>query len=471
VIQFTEYSNRTAGVFARVFLGRILYGWNWTHASFHLCTTNRTPGTAQAQARYGDAHSVLLGCGQVQRYDPVVSETDEDHASPAEPVPNLGPTGVADLAPHFPHLEVLDVVGSGGCGSVYRARQITLDRHVALKVLSDTLAQDEIFVSRFRREARTLAALDHPNIVKIHDAGQAGPYLYLLMEYVDGTNLRACMRETRLNTKQTLRVVIDICVALQFSHDAGIVHRDLKPENILLDSKGRVKIADFGLVKLVGRDATSALTRVTQVMGTPQYMAPEQYEAPSKIDHRADLYALGVVLYELLTGELPLGHFQPPSEMADVDVRLDRIVMRALEKDRDRRYQSADEIQTDVADISLAKNASHGTPHTNPGAREKGWAGTWKGLIGMVGAGSKSSALPIVGTQSGPFGQRVDLVNIGPDTGGVLSALVETTNCSNSEAKKALKQIPFRVAERVNREQAQWIRSRLEAFGAEVEII
>jgi hypothetical protein len=234
-------------------------------------------------------------------------------------------------------------------GAVYKARQPTLDRIVALKILPKR--DDPAFAERFTREARALAKLSHPGIVTVHDFGQAGDLYYFVMEYVEGVNLRQAERG-KLSPAEALAIVPQICAALQFAHDAGVVHRDIKPENILLDAKGRVKIADFGLAKLSGAAGPNPLTHTHQVMGTVHYMAPEQWEKPAEVDHRADIYSLGVVFYELLTGELPLGRFPLPSERVQIDVRLDDIVLRTLEKQPDRRYQHASEVKTDVEKVA-----------------------------------------------------------------------------------------------------------------------
>ena len=221
----------------------------------------------------------------------------------------------AELAASFPQLEILELVGQGGMGIVYKARQRSLDRLVALKILPLDTAGDPAFEERFVRESRTLAQLTHPNIVTVYDSGKAGGFFYLVMEYVDGVNLRNAIATRALTPADALAVVRQVCDALQYAHDAGIVHRDIKPENILLDGRGRVKIADFGLAKLLGRTPIEiSLTATHQVLGTLRYMAPEQIERPMSVDHRADIYSLGVVLYELLTGELPLGRFALPSE-------------------------------------------------------------------------------------------------------------------------------------------------------------
>lgn len=259
------------------------------------------------------------------------------------------------VAPHFPQLDIIEVLGRGGMGVVYKARQKGLDRLVALKVLPPDKDRDEKFAERFSREARALARLQHANIVMVFDSGQADDLFYFIMEFVDGVNLRELMAREELSPERALSIIPPICDALQYAHDQGIVHRDIKPENILLDRKGRVKIADFGLAKLLGsrKQTDYTLTSPQQVMGTMHYMAPEQIEAPAKVDHRADIYSLGVVFYEMLTGELPIGRFPLPSERAQVDARLDRIVLAALEKEPDRRYQHVSEVKTDVEHISV----------------------------------------------------------------------------------------------------------------------
>jgi predicted Ser/Thr protein kinase/type II secretory pathway pseudopilin PulG len=263
------------------------------------------------------------------------------------------PPPVSEIAQLFPQLEILRFIGKGGMGAVYKARQPALDRFVALKVLPPAVAGDPGFNERFNREARALARLNHPNIVAVHDFGKAGPLHYLLMEFVDGANLREVERAGELSPAQALAIVPQICEALQFAHNEGIVHRDIKPENLLLDKKGRVKITDFGIAKMVGIEAgQEMLTGAKDVMGTPHYMAPEQLEKPLTVDHRADIYSLGVVFYEMLTGELPLGKFQPPSQKVQIDVRLDEVVMHALEKEPSRRYQHASLLKTEVETIA-----------------------------------------------------------------------------------------------------------------------
>jgi tRNA A-37 threonylcarbamoyl transferase component Bud32 len=248
---------------------------------------------------------------------------------------------------------VLRIVGQGGMGAVYLARQKALDRVVAIKLIRTAHEDDPTFAARFAREARAMAKLSHPNIVAVHDTGEAGGLPFLVMEYVDGVTLRDAIRTKAVTPAEALAIIPQICDALEYAHKHGVVHRDIKPENILLDANGRVKIADFGLAKLADPDSMS-LTGTMQAMGTPHYMAPEQWEKPAEVDHRADIYALGVVLYELLTGELPLGRFDPPSVKSRVDARIDELVLRALAKEPGRRYQHATDVKLALAKIAAS---------------------------------------------------------------------------------------------------------------------
>jgi predicted Ser/Thr protein kinase len=277
-----------------------------------------------------------------------------DTAMPGEPAPSpFQPPTVEEVAQLFPQLQILAFIGKGGMGAVYKARQPGLDRVVALKILPPQTAGGPGFVERFNREARALAKLSHPNIVAVYEFGQVNGLPFFIMEFVDGLNLRQLEQAGKLSPREALQIVPQICEALQFAHDEGIVHRDIKPENILLDKKGRVRIADFGIAKILGREPDLDLTQTKDAIGTPHYMAPEQMEKPTTVDHRADIFSLGVVFYEMLTGELPLGKFAPPSSRkVEVDVRLDDVVLRALEKDPDRRYQKVSQVKTAVDTIA-----------------------------------------------------------------------------------------------------------------------
>ena len=316
------------------------------------------------------------------------------------------PPTPAELARYFPQLEILELLGRGGMGAVYKARQKQLDRFVALKILPPSVGHDPAFADRFAREAKALAKLNHPSIVTLYEFGQADGLFYFLMEFVDGVNLRQLLNAGRLAPREALAIVPQICDALQYAHDQGIVHRDIKPENILLDRAGRVKVADFGLAKLVGVDAlTSSLshpmgegavpaagegmpctTEAGQVIGTPQYMAPEQVRHPQEVDHRADIYSLGVVFYQMLTGELPAGRLEPPSKKVVIDVRLDEVVLRALEKEPERRYQQASVLKTEVETIAGSSNQPSARPQSAHDKTPLAYAALFfAGLSGVLG--------------------------------------------------------------------------------------
>ena len=241
-------------------------------------------------------------------------------------------------------MEIVAILGQGGMGTVYKARQPELDRTVAIKILLPNLGTDPEFVERFQREAQALATLSHPNIVAIHEFGKEEELCFFVMEYVPGQNLRTLFRRKALPPEEALLLVPQICDAIHYAHRAGIVHRDIKPENILLDLAGNIRVTDFGLAKLTG-DGNKALTEPGALMGTPRYMSPEQFENPSGVDYRTDIYAVGVLLYEMLTGELPLGKFDPPSGTKGIDSRLDPVVLKALEKDPEKRFQRITELR------------------------------------------------------------------------------------------------------------------------------
>lgn len=299
------------------------------------------------------------------------TETAFTEGAPAAQAP-LPPE---QIAPHFPQLEIFECLGRGGMGVVYRARQKSLNRLVALKLLAPERVGDAKFAERFAREAQALAALNHPNIVTIYDFGQAGGFYYLLMEYVDGANLRRLLRERKFTPEEALTIVPPLCDALQYAHDRGIVHRDIKPENLLLDKTGRVKIADFGIAKMLGLGGDAAAAGAAQpgnatqtAVGTPGYSAPEQLASPQRVDRRADIYSLGVVFYELLTGELPGKPIEPPSRKVRIDARLDEVVLRALEKEPERRYQHASQVKTDVETIASTPSGA-GPASASPSLR------------------------------------------------------------------------------------------------------
>ncbi len=260
---------------------------------------------------------------------------------------NWVPPTPEDLARLLPQYEIESLLGAGGMGAVYKGMQHDLERPVAIKIMAAELSTDPQFVGRFKREARTLAKLHHPAIVAIHDFGQTSEgHLYFVMEYVDGTDLRHVLKSTGLTPDQALEVTSQICDALQYAHQRGVIHRDIKPANILLTSEGYIKLADFGLSRPVQEEDTGGLTMTNMAMGTPDYMSPEQ--RTGHVDHRTDIYALGVTLYEMLTGNRPHGAFVPPSRKVQVDVRIDEVVLKALQEEPERRYSQVSELKTDL---------------------------------------------------------------------------------------------------------------------------
>jgi serine/threonine protein kinase/thioredoxin-like negative regulator of GroEL len=313
---------------------------------------------------------------------------------------NFVPPTPAQLAALFPNVEITSLIGKGGMGAVYRGLQKKLNRQVAIKILPPEIGRDASFAERFTREAQALARLSHPNIVTIHDVGQAGDFYYFVMEYVDGANLREIIRGGDCAPQQALAIVQQVCDALAYAHSLGIVHRDIKPENILVDGAGKVKIADFGLAKLVGSDTPNvSLTGTEQVMGTWRYMAPEQMENARQVDHRADIYSLGVVFYELLTGEVPMGRFHPPSEKVQVDVRVDEVVLKTLEREPTRRYQHASHLRSDIDQCSSGNGKSFARQQdkVDRGSRtgSRSWAVLSWMLVGMIALAGVLSAVSV----------------------------------------------------------------------------
>ena len=250
-------------------------------------------------------------------------------------------------------------LGAGGMADVYLAEDQELGRRVAIKILNGRHANDAQFIERFRREAKNAAALNHPNIVSIYDRGEAEHTYYIAMEYLDGRTLKELVvGRGPAPVNVAVEYARQILSALRFAHRHGIVHRDIKPHNVLVDREGRVKVTDFG----IARAGASQMTEAGSIVGTAQYLSPEQARG-SEVDQRSDLYSLGVVLYELLTGQAPfdgdtpveiaMKHLsatpRPPSHIRrDVPRDLDMVVMRALAKDPEARYQSADEMEADL---------------------------------------------------------------------------------------------------------------------------
>jgi serine/threonine-protein kinase len=288
---------------------------------------------------------------------------------------------------------VLRRLGAGGMANVYLAEDIELGRRVAIKILNDRYANDELFVERFRREAKSAAGLSHPNIVSIYDRGEAEGTYYIAMEVIEGQNLKELIRRSgRLRPAHAIAYTRQILSALRFAHRNGIIHRDIKPHNILIGQEERLKVTDFG----IARAGTSQMTEAGSIMGTAHYLSPEQARG-AQVTAASDLYSVGVVLYEMLTGDVPysgdtpveiaMKHLnetpRPPSARApEIPADLDRIVLRALAKSPDDRYGSAEELDSDLARIEAGL----------PIARETADAATAV-LAGLTSSGAPTQVL------------------------------------------------------------------------------
>jgi serine/threonine protein kinase len=288
-----------------------------------------------------------------------------------------GTGGVVRWVPPAPeHLEAMlpqydqwVMLGCGGMGAVYQARQTSLDRLVAIKVLPPQAAEDEAeFVERFTNEARTMAKMNHPAIVAVHDFGETSDGLpYFVMEHIDGTDVAKMIQaQGKLTAEHALAITAHVCDALAYAHEHGVVHRDIKPANIFINMEGAVKVADFGLARMHDPAQTSGLTQGGMTMGTPDYVAPEALITGVMVDGRADLYAVGVMLYNMLTGEIPRGFFKLPSEKTGCDARFDAIVRKAMEQDVAKRYQTAREVRRDLDQILTVPVAKAKTQPQRP---------------------------------------------------------------------------------------------------------
>jgi len=290
------------------------------------------------QGRPSDMQGVLL-----------TPPTDPKPAtSPGQP---WQPPTAEELAKLLPQYEITRMLGRGGMGAVYQGTQKSLDRTVAIKILSSEMDEaDASFAERFKNEARAMAKLSHPGIVAVHDSGEtANGLLYIVMEFIEGTDVaRMIAKRGRLHTEHAMAITAHVCDALAYAHERGIIHRDIKPANIMVGYDGVVKVADFGLAKM-SKSGESGLTQSGMAMGTLYYMAPEALMLGTAVDHRADIYAVGVMLYQMLTGKLPQGLFELPSlQVPGLDPRYDGIIGKALREDRELRYPSTQDMRHDL---------------------------------------------------------------------------------------------------------------------------
>ena len=278
------------------------------------------------------------------------------------------PPNVEELQKLLPQYDISAFIARGGMGAVYKGTQKTLKRPVAIKVLPPEIEDgDAQFAARFKHEAQAMAQLSHPNIVAVFDAGETPDgLLYFVMEFIEGTDVAQLIAsEGQLDPLRAIQITTAVCEALAFAHEEGIIHRDIKPSNIMIDRRGRVKVADFGLAKTVNLDH-SLQTQSNMALGTPDFIAPEAMIPGMKLDQRADIYAVGVMLYQMLTGHIPRGRFELPSGVVPrVDKGFDAVVDKAMQTDREKRYSTATEMKKDVESVVMMKEGGAGT-HSRP---------------------------------------------------------------------------------------------------------
>ena len=255
---------------------------------------------------------------------------------------------LAELAPLFPGYEFHSLIATGGMGAVYCAVQKSLDRTVAIKILPQEFSRDASFCAGFEAEAKAMARLNHPNLIGVYDFGEINGMLFIIMEYVPGQSLFHSAHDTAIDPTEVIRLVTGICLGLAHAHSNGIIHRDIKPSNILLDLSAQPKIGDFGLA----RPIEHKVGHNEEIFGTPHYTAPEVVQAPQAVDYRADLFSVGVLLHELLTGRLPADDPRPASVIIHCDSRFDAIIRRATDPLPARRYTSAEAIAEDLRAIA-----------------------------------------------------------------------------------------------------------------------
>jgi serine/threonine protein kinase len=282
-------------------------------------------------------------------------------SDPAPHVAFVAPK-IEDLAPLFPGYEFEGLIATGGMGAVYRAVQRSLDRTVAIKVLPSEFSRDEMFCRNFEAEAKAMARLNHPNLIGVYDFGEAAGMLFIVMEYVPGRSLYEASHGKVVSPTEAARIVAAVCDGLTHAHENGILHRDIKPSNILLDQQSRPKIGDFGLA----RPVETKMQEGEEIFGTPHYTAPEVVQTPDQVGNRADIFSVGVMLHELLTGKLPASDTRPASVISRCDPRFDAIIRRATQPLPEMRQASAAEIARELRSIASSGGPRAGRGGTRP---------------------------------------------------------------------------------------------------------
>jgi len=277
-------------------------------------------------------------------------------------------TSKTEQTPVIKDYEIVSKIGQGGIAEIYKARQVSLNRPVAIKILFPQLMNDADIVRRFEAESITIGRLNHPNIVHVIDKGKADDRYYFVMEYVDGTSFKDIVYSKKYSPRQKLEIIVRVLKGLDYAHKNGVIHRDIKPANILVDKQGNAQVADFGIAHLVNK-TDPEVTSSDMVMGTLAYMSPEQKASSVNVDARSDIYSIGVVIYEILTGCRPMGHFKMPSEIEPkLPKKFDEIISKCLATDPDERYQKAVELKDEILNLISKRN-------DNKEAKKNGYTG------------------------------------------------------------------------------------------------
>lgn len=261
------------------------------------------------------------------------------------------PPSAEDLSAMLPQFEFSHLIAVGGMGAVYSGVQRALERRVAVKILPPEAARDNAAIERFRTEARAMARLTHQNIPAVYDFDVQGGYCYLVMEFVDGWNVHEIIQQGHMNPPLAMNLLGQVCDALTFAHQCGIMHGDIKPSNLLVNQQGVLKLADFGLAQLLDSSGRGDGGEWSP-MGTPEYAAPELWDPNARLDERSDLYSLGAVFYEMLTGKPPQGEFQLPAIRLQLDRRVDSIIAGCMKADPAHRYQTAAQVKQQLDGIT-----------------------------------------------------------------------------------------------------------------------
>jgi serine/threonine protein kinase len=292
---------------------------------------------------------------------------------------------IDQLAPLFTAYHIECLIATGGMGAVYRAVQKSLDRTVAIKILPHEFSQDPVFCASFEAEAKSMARLNHPNLIGVYDFGEVNGMLFIIMEFVPGQSLFHCAHGHAVEPNEVIRLITGICQGLAHAHENGIIHRDIKPSNVLLDQNNEPKIGDFGLAHPVGTGHQEG----AQIYGTPGYTAPEVVNAPQTVNHRADIFSIGVLLHELLTGKLPADDPRPASQIAHCDPRFDAIIQRATAEAPEMRYPNAHQIIAEISQIKLQvaiapAHAARPTPRLAPVRKKSSGISMVSGLAMLI---------------------------------------------------------------------------------------